>query len=264
MIVGRVLPTLARRSVGPFLFLDHMGPTDAELVVRPHPHLHLATVTYLFDGEIHHRDSLGSDQVIAPGAVNWMVAGRGIAHSERPTVPAAPHLHGLQIWVGLPRSHEDTEPSFAHTPASALPSVDEHGARIRVVAGAAYGATSPVATMSPLFYVDVQLEAGAEVALPAEHAERAAYIVEGAVTVDGASIGARHMAVFARGGAPALIAEQPTRLVLLGGEPLDGPRYMWWNFVSSSKEKIDAAKEDWKQARFAIVPGDDKEFIPLP
>jgi len=265
-MVGRVLPQLARRSVGPFLFLDHMGPADeGAIVVRPHPHLHLATVTYLVEGQILHRDSIGSHQLITPGAINWMVAGRGIAHSERAPVPqVVPRVHGLQLWVGLPRAHEDAEPSFQHAAADTLPTVEDRGAHVRVLAGAAFGATSPVATMSPLFYVDVRLAAGAEVAVPSGYAERAAYVLDGSVTADGVQVEPRHMAVFSRESSPVLRAERETRLVMLGGDPLDGPRYLWWNFVSSSRERIIAAAEDWRAGRYPKIPGDEIELTPAP
>jgi redox-sensitive bicupin YhaK (pirin superfamily) len=262
--VGRVLPMIARRFVGPFVFLDHMGPIDeAGMSVKPHPHLHLATVTYLFDGEILHRDSVGSKQLITPGAINWMVAGRGIAHSERRPDPDATHrMHGLQIWVGLPRAHEDVAPSFQHAPASTIPVIDDRGMHASVLLGTAFGVTSPVATLSPMFYADVRLAPGSEIAVP-ESTDRAAYVIDGAITVDDVTVEARHMAIFTRG-ATVVRAERAARLVLLGGEPLDGPRYMWWNFVSSSKDRIMAAAEDWRAGRFAKIPGDEIEFVPAP
>ena len=266
LTVGRVLPALARRFVGPFLFLDHMGPIDGEgVAVRPHPHLHLATVTYLFEGEILHRDSIGSRQAITPGAINWMTAGRGIAHSERPPEPPrAQRMHGLQIWVGLPRASEDVAPGFQHAPADSLPAIEDRGARVRVLAGSAFGVTSPVTTLSPLFYVDVELHAGAEIAVPIDVTDRAAYVIDGSISVDGGQVDPRHMAVFARGSAPVLRAERGARLVILGGEPLDGPRYMWWNFVSSSRERIVAAAEDWRAGKFPTIPGDDVDLTPAP
>jgi redox-sensitive bicupin YhaK (pirin superfamily) len=266
LTVGRVLPTIARKFIGPFVFLDHMGPVEGVgASVRPHPHLHLATVTYLFDGEIMHRDSVGSQQLIAPGAINWMIAGRGIAHSERSPMPLGPtRMHGLQIWVGLPRAKEDVDPSFQHTPAAAIPTVEDRGAHVRVLAGSAFGAVSPVATLSPLFYVDVRLAPGAEIAVPVEVADRGAYVIDGAVSTGDVRIEARHMAVFSRGSAPVLRAERETRLVLIGGEPLDGPRYIWWNFVSSSRERIVAAAEAWRAGKFPRIPGDDVEHIPAP
>ncbi len=276
--VGRVLPAVTRRSVGPFVFLDHMGPADVvELVVRPHPHLHLATVTYLFDGEIVHRDSLGSKQTITPGAINWMSAGRGIVHSERmapemergglaPTLGEdAPkkHVHGLQLWVGLPTAAEDTDPFFMHHPASTLPIVDERGVHIRVLGGTAFGVTSPIKLASPLFDADIRLAAGARVELPTNYAERAAYVIEGSVTAGTELVEPRRMAVFTPRTNITLEADGPTRLVVLGGEPLDGPRFMWWNFVSSSKERIIDAAQRWRDHQFPLVP-DDADYTPAP
>ncbi|HEY3805793.1 MAG TPA: pirin family protein [Kofleriaceae bacterium] len=265
-VVGRVLPAIGRRMVGPFTFLDHMGPASVEeLAVRPHPHINLATVTYLFEGEIVHRDTLGSHQRIAPGAINWMSAGKGIAHSERIAKSGAPKpIHGLQLWVALPKALEETDPFFEHTPASALPAQVERGATTRVLCGKAFGIASPVRTASPLFYVDVVLEPGAAIALPSEYAERAAYVVEGAVTTGASRLEARHMAVWSKGASPTLVADGPTRLVLLGGEPLDGPRFIWWNFVSSSKERIEAMAQKWRSGTWAKIPGDDVDFTPAP
>ncbi|HEY1816696.1 MAG TPA: pirin family protein [Kofleriaceae bacterium] len=265
-VVGRVLPAIGRRMVGPFTFLDHMGPASVdELAVRPHPHINLATVTYLFEGEIVHRDTLGSHQTIAPGAINWMSAGKGIAHSERIAKGGAPKpVHGLQLWVALPKALEETDAFFEHTPASALPAHVERGATTRVLCGEAFGIASPVRTASPLFYVDVVLEPGAAIALPSEYAERAAYVVEGAVTTGASRLEARHMAVWSKDAGPTLVADGPTRLVLLGGEPLDGPRFIWWNFVSSSKERIEAMAEKWRSGTWAKIPGDDVDFTPAP
>ena len=268
--VARLLPAAARRRVGPFVFFDHMGPADLApgqgIYVRPHPHINLATVTYLFEGEIVHRDSLGSLQPIRPGAINWMTAGRGIVHSER-TGPelrkTGSRLHGLQLWVGLPKAHEEAEPEFRHYPAEALPELEKNGARIRVLAGSAYGAASPVHTLSPLFYVEAMIPAGGELPVPAEHEERAAYVVEGAVRCGAERVEAPRMIVFAARSAPVLRAETAARLVLLGGAPLDGDLHLWWNFVSSSRERIEQAKRDWKDGRFARVAG-ETEFIPLP
>jgi len=265
--VGRVLPAAARRAVGPFMFLDHMGPADAppQFAVRPHPHLHLATVTYLFAGEVMHRDSLGSEQLITPGAINWMSAGTGIVHSERaPAVQTAKDLHGLQLWVGLPRAHEDSAPTFVHTPASALPQLDDAGALIRVLAGSAFGATSPVVALSPLFYVEVLLAAGARIPVPADHVDRAVYVVGGTISIGDTRLDARRLAVLNRGSMPVIVADTEARIVMLGGEPLDGPRYMWWNFVSSSKQRLVDAAHAWRERRFPVIPSDDREFIPAP
>jgi redox-sensitive bicupin YhaK (pirin superfamily) len=269
--VRRLLPSTARRTVGPFIFFDHMGPAifeaGAGIDVRPHPHIGLATVTYLFDGEIVHRDSLGSCQAIRPGDINWMTAGRGIAHSER-TDPSrrqrASGLHGLQLWVALPTSHEETAPAFHHHPAASLPVLERDGAQLRVLAGTAYGATSPVETLSPLFYVDVVLPAGCELALPSGHEERAAYVVDGEIGCGAERATAGRMLVFAPGGSGVLCAEANARLVLIGGAPLDGPRHIFWNFVSSSPARIERAKQDWANGSFGTVPGDETEFIPLP
>jgi redox-sensitive bicupin YhaK (pirin superfamily) len=269
--VRRLLPASARRMVGPFIFVDHMGPMQmaagSGLDVRPHPHIHLATVTYLFDGEILHRDSLGTQQPIRPGAVNWMTAGAGIVHSERSPAEArraGPRLHGMQLWVALPRAHEESEPAFAHHPAESIPAVELPGARLRVVAGRAYGATSPVRVLSPLFYVEARLERGAELLLPDEYPGRALYIVEGRVACDGSARGEGTLIVFREGARACVRSLEPARLMLLGGESLDGERHIWWNFVSSSKERIERAKDDWRAGRFPRVPGDESEFIPLP
>ncbi len=264
--VGRVLPAVGRRMVGPFAFLDHMGPASVEeMAVRPHPHINLATVTYLFEGEIVHRDSLGSHMTIKPGAINWMSAGKGIAHSERIAKDGRiKPLHGLQLWVALPTAAEESEPFFEHTPASALPAHVERGTSVRVLCGKAFGASSPVRVASPMCYVDVVLEPGAKIGLPAEYAERAAYVVEGAVDAGESRLEPRHMAVFAKGASPTLVAEGPTRLVLIGGDPLDGPRYIWWNFVSSSQERIAAMAEVWRAGTWANVPGDEVEHTPAP
>jgi hypothetical protein len=269
--VARLLPAAARRRVGPFVFFDHMGPAELApgqgIDVRPHPHINLATVTYLFEGEIVHRDSVGSLQPIRVGAINWMTAGRGIVHSER-TGPelrkAGSRVHGLQLWVGLPKAHEEVEPEFSHYPADSLPEVEEGGVRVRVLAGKAYGAESPVRTLSPLFYVEARIPAGQELPVTTEHEERAAYIVEGSVRCGAELVQASHMAVFAQRSAPVLRAETDARLVLVGGAPLDGERFLWWNFVASSRERIEQAKRDWKERRFGRIPGDDVEFIPLP
>ena len=269
--VARVLPAPLHRSVGPFVFFDHMGPMDLApgqgMDVRPHPHIGLATVTYLFDGAIMHRDSLGSQQLIEPGAINWMTAGRGIAHSERtpPDVRArGSRQHGLQLWVALPATHEETEPAFHHYPAATLPVSEDRGVTLRTLAGSAYGVVSPVAVLSPLFYVEALLAPGARVALPDDHEERAAYVVEGTARCGEESFPRGTMIVFTPRAAVAIEAEGPSRVMLLGGARLDGPRHLWWNFVSSSKERLEQAKADWNESRFAPVAGDEDERIPLP
>lgn len=268
--VARLLPSARRRLVGPFIFFDHFGPVAFEpgngMDVRPHPHINLATVTYLFEGEIVHRDSLGSLQAIRPGAINWMTAGRGIVHSER-TGPelrqSGSRLHGLQLWVALPQAVEESEPDFRHYPAAGMPEMQKGGARLRVLAGSAYGAASPVRTLSPLFYVEAMMLAGSELPLPEEHPERAVYVVEGEISCGEALIEKARMAVFPSGPVPPLRAKSAVRVVLIGGAPLDGERHIWWNFVSSSRDRIERAKRDWKEGRFAPVPG-ETEFIPLP
>jgi redox-sensitive bicupin YhaK (pirin superfamily) len=271
--VGRVLPALQRRTVGPFVFFDHMGPAafapGAGLDVRPHPHINLATVTYLFEGEILHRDSIGSEQVIRPGAINWMTAGRGIAHSERTPSDlrkAGSAAHGLQLWVALPREHEESEPTFHHHRADSLPSHEDAGSRVRVLVGTAFGMTSPVRTFSPMFYVEAFLPAGGRLPLPAprDYPERAAYVVAGSVGWGVERIAKGQMMVFDPSVTEVLEAETPAHVILIGGAPLDGPRHIWWNFVSSSPERIERAKADWQSGRFGKIPGDDQEFIPLP
>lgn len=268
--VARLLPSVARRLVGPVIFFDHMGPAtfgpDDGLDVAPHPHIGLATVTYLFEGEIIHRDSLGSHQAIVPGDVNWMTAGRGVVHSER-TRPerrgGGERLDGVQLWVALPTAHEETEPAFHHHPADTLPTLESDGATIRVLAGRAFGATSPVATFSPLVYADVALRPGARLPLPAAHAERAVYVASGAVEIAGELEAAGRMVVLARGAEVVVRSAEGARVMLVGGDPLDGPRHVVWNFVSSSRERIEQAKADWRADRFPRVPGDE-ERIPLP
>jgi redox-sensitive bicupin YhaK (pirin superfamily) len=268
--VGRVLPSARRRMVGPFVFLDQMGPAvlaaGRGIDVRPHPHIGLATVTYLFDGEILHRDSLGSVQPIRAGAVNWMTAGRGITHSER-TPPelrqADVALYGIQSWVALPAPHEEDAPSFLHVDRAALPVIEGEGKTVRLIAGTLYGARAPVPVLWPTFYADVSLAAAACLELPTEHEERAAYLLEGAVAIDGETFEPGQLLVFAPGAALTIGAAAPARLMLLGGAPMDGPRHIWWNFVASSRERIEQAKADWKQGRFPAVP-DEGEPIPLP
>ena len=267
--VRRVLPSVPKQMVGPFIFFDHMGPValapGAGMDVRPHPHIGLATVTYLFDGEILHRDSLGSEQPIRPGAVNWMTAGRGIAHSERFEDPAAlaGGLEMIQTWVALPEKDEEAAPSFNNYKPEQLPVFTEKGVWMRLIAGDAYGLRNDVKTKSPLFYMHVILQQDATFGLPKEHSERGFYIVKGSVEVSGNSYHAGQMLVFTTSADPLILAKENTTLMLLGGEPL-GERFIWWNFVSSRKERIEQAKEDWKQGRIILPPNDNKEFIPLP
>ena len=269
--VGRVLPFAKRHMVGPFIFFDHFGPVEfapgipREVDVRPHPHIGLSTVTYLFDGEIMHRDSLGTEQAIRAGEVNWMTAGRGITHSERFERARAEggRLHGIQAWVALPVEQEETSPAFAHHPAEDLPTYEDAGLWARLVAGAAFGAKAKVRTHSPLFYVHWQLAAGAKAQLPAEYPERAAYIATGAVEVEGRSHEAGRMLVFAPGESILFTALRPATVMLLGGDPL-GKRFIEWNFVSSSQQRIEQAKADWRAGRMKLPDHDNREFIPLP
>jgi redox-sensitive bicupin YhaK (pirin superfamily) len=271
--VARLLPAAERRMVGPFIFFDHFGPATLPpgqgFDVRPHPHVNLATVTYLFQGGMFHRDSLGSQQRIEPGAINWMTAGRGIVHSERtpPDLRATgSQAHGLQLWVALPRAAEEQPPSFNHYPTEVLPAVDAgEGVTVRVLVGTAFGVRSPVAVLSPTVYAELRLPPGARVELPGDHEQRGIYVVDGAVTTAGVRAERQQLVVFRRGVRPVLRAEAAgAHVVLIGGEPLDGPRHIWWNFVSSSKERIEQAKADWKAMRIGTIPGDDREFIPLP
>jgi len=268
--VARVLPSVQRRMVGPFVFLDQMGPARFDagkgLDVPAHPHIGLATVTYLFSGEIMHRDSLGTRQLIHPGAVNWMTAGRGIAHSERTPDKArrAPgELFGLQAWLALPAEHEETDPDFAHHACEDLPMIEDGGARVRVLAGSLYGRRSPVALLADTIYADIQLEPGARLPLDSRHEERALYIAVGSVLIDGKRFEAGRLLVLAPGAALTVEAVQEAGLMLLGGEPMDGPRHIWWNFVSSSAERIEQAKADWQAGRFDPVI-DETEALPLP
>lgn len=271
MEVGRLLPFARRRMVGPFIFFDHMGPVDLapglprEVDVRPHPHIGLSTVTYLFDGEIMHRDSLGSRQAIRPGEVNWMTAGRGITHSERFEQARAQggRLHGIQAWVALPEADEDGPAAFDHYDSSVLPVLEQPGVSLRLLAGALFGLQSPVRTHSPLFYAHAQLSAGTVFALPAVATERAAYVVSGAVECDGQTLGPQRLLVFTPGSDVQLRAQSPATLMLLGGEPL-GPRYIEWNFVASSRERIDRAKADWRAQRMPLPPDDRDDWIPMP
>jgi redox-sensitive bicupin YhaK (pirin superfamily) len=265
--VRRVLPSPERRAVGPFVFFDHMGPAvfppGKGIQVRPHPHIGLATVTYLFEGEIMHRDSLGCVQSIAPGAVNLMTAGGGIVHSERAgdDLDRTSRLHGIQTWMALPSELEEIEPAFVHYPAAALPEFEIGDARLRLIIGEAYGALSPVRVLSPMLYLDGRLPAGSRLELPPAD-ELACYVVEGAVGIDSETYGPGVMAVCAPGARPELEALADSRFMVLGGAPL-GRRYLWWNFVSSSRSRLEAAKQAWAEGRFGRVPGDD-EFIPLP
>ncbi|MBF5045326.1 pirin family protein [Aggregicoccus sp. 17bor-14] len=272
--VRRALPSARRRMVGPFVFFDQMGPTafgaGQGLDVRPHPHIGLATVTYLFEGEILHRDSLGSVQRIQPGAVNWMTAGQGIVHSERsaPDVRAAGGpLFGIQLWVALPKNEEERAPEFTHTPEAALPVLEDTGVHLRVILGALHGARSPVQVYSDMFYAAATLQPGARVALPPSHDERAVYVAEGGAVVAGERFEPGALLLFRKGDPVVLEAEKdartPARLLLLGGETMDGPRHLFWNFVASSPERLERAKADWRGGRFPSVPG-ETEFIPLP
>jgi redox-sensitive bicupin YhaK (pirin superfamily) len=269
--VRRVLPFAKRRSLGPFVFFDHFGPTvfppGAGLDVRPHPHIGLATVTYLLEGEIMHRDSLGNAEIIRPGAVNWMTAGRGITHSERtpPALrPAGSRLYGVQLWVALPKSHEEAPPAFSHHAMESLPLIAGEGSRLRLIAGTLAGERAPVQVFSELFCADVDLAPGASLTLADEHEERGIYILSGTVEFRGERYDEHRLLVLQGGRSEVLqAAGGPARLLLLGGAALDGPRQIWWNFVASSPEKIERAKQEWKEGRFPSVPG-DAEFIPLP
>jgi redox-sensitive bicupin YhaK (pirin superfamily) len=257
--------------VGPFIFFDHFGPAEfragAGLDVRPHPHIGLSTVSYLFDGEIMHRDSLGTAIAIKPGEVNWMTAGRGIVHSER-TGPekraAGGPIHGLQMWVGLPADKEEMDPGFAHHETREFPIVTDAGKTVRVVVGSLYGAKSPVPTVHETIFGDVRLKAGVTVPLDANHEERAIYILDGEIEISGDKFGGGQLLVFKPGDVIALTATRDSHFVIIGGAPMDGPRHIWWNFVSSRKDRIEQAKADWKAGHFQKVPGDEIEFIPLP
>ena len=268
--VGRVLPFTRRHMVGPFIFFDHIGPVTfaqgipKSIDVRPHPHIGLATVTYLFAGEIMHRDSVGAQQAIQPNEVNWMIAGRGITHSERFEKARAEggDMHGIQAWVALPDEHEETAPSFGHFGAGSLPVHEEDGARTRLLAGSAFGLTAEVTTHSPLFYAHWELATGAAVALPHDHPERAIYIAAGEIEVRGRRFDAGKMLVFDRGEDSSVSALQPSTLMALGGEPV-GQRFIEWNFVSSSRERIEQAKSDWRAGRMKLPDFDNQEFIPL-
>ncbi|MYM67737.1 pirin family protein [Pseudoduganella sp. FT55W] len=269
-VVRRYLPSSVKQAVGPFIFFDHFGPVDvpadADHDVRPHPHIGLATVTYLFEGAMDHRDSLGTYQRIEPGAINWMTAGRGIVHSERTPkdLVGVPHrTHGLQLWAALPAAHEEEEPGFCHTPSSAIPELTIGGADIRVLIGTAFGQTSPVQTYSQTLYLDVALKAGGELALSDLPAEAAIYPISGELEVDGAALALHNMALLDSASTRLVKASSDARFVIIGGEPLDGHRHMYWNFVSSRKERVVQAAEDWEAQRFPQVPG-ETERIPLP
>ena len=272
LAVNRILPFRLRRMVGPFIFMDHAGPVSLQtpgavnLDVLPHPHIGLSTVSYLFGGKVTHRDSLGVEQVIKPGEVNWMTAGRGISHSERfedPAMLAGGELEMLQTWVALPEKDEEDAPSFNNYAAEKLPVFTEPGIWMRLIAGNAYGLQSEVKTHSPLCYLHIQLDRGSRFGLPREHTERGIYIAKGSLELNGITYAAGKLLVFSRGVDPVMVAREDSTLMLLGGEPL-GERYIWWNFVSSRKERIEQAKEDWKQGRIILPPNDNQEFIPLP
>jgi redox-sensitive bicupin YhaK (pirin superfamily) len=269
--VHRALPSARSRMVGPFIFFDHIGPAVFKpgigIDVRPHPHIGLATVTYLFDGEIVHRDSLGTAMPIRPGAVNWMTAGRGIVHSERTAAErraGGEPLHGLQLWVALPMQNEETAPAFAHTAAADIPEMRQNGMRLRVVAGALHGLRSPVATSWETVFADIRLKAGATLPLGTEHEERAIYVLSGEIEIGGDRHAPERLLVLRPGDQITVRATSDAHFVVVGGAAMDGPRHIWWNFVSSRKDRIDAAKADWKAGRFDLVPGDTAEFIPLP
>jgi redox-sensitive bicupin YhaK (pirin superfamily) len=267
--VRRALPAIERRMVGPFVFLDQMGPTrlapGQRLDVKPHPHIGLSTMTYLLDGEILHRDSLGTVQMIRPGAVNWMTAGSGIAHSERTPAEAGNGgvLSGLQFWVALPRSHEEIAPAFLHLEAGVLPVVEDRSVSARVIAGDAFGARSPLMAPHSMVCVDIVMAGGASFQPPADYPERAIYVASGEIELAGDRYKHGQLLIFPEDVLVTIRAVSDARLMLLGGAPMDGPRHIWWNFVSSSKDRIEQAKEDWKQGRFPAVPG-ETEFIPLP
>jgi redox-sensitive bicupin YhaK (pirin superfamily) len=265
----RLLPHEHRMMVGPFIFFDHLGPAQFApghgVDVRPHPHINLATVTYLFEGALRHRDSLGTMQDIYPGAVNWMTAGRGITHSERSPDFARQGdatLHGIQTWVALPDEHEEVEPWFKHHPEGALPRWQVNGATITLISGSAFGYTSPVQTLSPMIYLDVQLEPGSRLVIPADYSERAIYTVTEGLHIEGEDLPQHRMALLTPGSTPEVAATASSRCIVIGGEPV-GQRIKWWNFVSSRQERIEQAKQDWKAGQFPAVP-EETEFIPLP
>lgn len=269
--VRRALPAKGKQMVGPFVFFDQMGPSEFLLGegidVRPHPHIGLATVTYLVDGQITHRDSLGTEQVIRPGELNLMSAGSGIVHSERTpqeTRKSTGRLFGIQAWAALPKSHEESGPSFAHHTVDELPRIEGEGKRVRLVMGDLYGQSAPASFPHPTFYAEVMLAPGAVLPLDPDYDERAIYILSGEIDIAGDTFAGGQLLILHPGDRISILANSNARLIVLGGEPMDGPRHLWWNFVSSSKERIEAAKEDWRQGRFDTVPGDEEEFIPLP
>jgi redox-sensitive bicupin YhaK (pirin superfamily) len=269
--VRRALPHTKRRTVGPFVFFDHFGPAEFKagrgLDVRPHPHIGLSTLTYLYDGEIVHRDTLGMNAAIRPGEVNWMTAGRGIVHSER-TAPErrtdGEPLHGLQLWVAMMAKDEENDPGFAHHGGDELPVVNGDGKVARIVAGTMFGASSPLATHIDAVFADISLETGASVPLEADYEERAVYVSSGEIDISGDRFVTGQMLIFRPGDRITVKAAVPSRIAIVGGAPLDGPRHVWWNFVSSRRERIEQAKEEWKKGWFGKVPGDEIEFIPLP
>ncbi len=270
--VRRALPSAQRQMVGPFIFFDQMGPAeflvgDNGIDVRPHPHIGIATVTYLFEGEVLHRDSLGTELAIEPGALNLMHAGKGIVHSERTSEAAkalGPKLFGIQSWVALPESHEESAPAFTHYSADELPFVTEHGVSVRVIAGEVAGVKAPTETAWPTLYADAVLGAGASLPLDPTYDERGIYTIKGEIDIAGDRFGPGQLLVFRPGDTIKVTAASDARFIIVGGEPMDSKRYIWWNFVSSSKERIEQAKADWKESRFDIVPGDEEDFIPLP
>jgi redox-sensitive bicupin YhaK (pirin superfamily) len=268
--VRRLLPGHPHKMVGPFIFFDHMGPArlapGAGVDVRPHPHIGLATVTYLFDGALMHRDSLGTVQRIEPGAVNWMIAGHGIVHSERSPNedrPTGPRLHGIQAWVALPLTHEQAEPAFTHHAKTEIPLITLPGVYMHLIAGTAFGRTAPTPTSSPMFYLAVEMEAGAAFELPLEHEERGIYAVAGDVQVGTTTLPTRHLAVVPASTPVRICARAASRVMLIGGASMDGDRHIWWNFVASTRELMDAAARRWESGGFPQVPG-ETEFIPLP
>lgn len=271
MTVRRALPSIKRQMVGPFIFFDQMGPaeflTHQGIDVRPHPHINLSTLTYLFEGEILHRDSLGTEMAIQPGAVNWMRAGSGIVHSERTSAErkaTGQRLFGLQTWMALPTDAEESDPAFIHHPADVLPTVDADGIKARLIAGNLLGETSPLKTSSETLYADIQLRANTHFPVDALYDERALYVLSGKLEINGDEFNPAQLIVLRRGVEIVIKATQDARFMLFGGDPMEGPRYIWWNFVSSRRERIELAKEEWSQGKFDTVPGDESEFIPLP